>query len=72
MNWSNMSFGYLLSGFIISMIGMGMFMYGKRVPLLWPMVGGLAMSIYPFFITSVWLLWVVTAGVVGFLYFMRE
>ena len=67
-----MSFGYLFSGFFISMIGVGLFMYGKRAPRFWPMMAGVAMSIYPFFITSVWLLWGVTAGIVALLYFLRE
>jgi len=66
------SLGYLLSSLMIGMAGMAFFLYGKKAQRFWPLLAGLAMSIYPFFVASVWALWGITAAVVAGVWFMRE
>ena len=66
------SVGTLWSGLMISCLGMGLFLYGKRAQRLLPLLAGLAMGICPFFFTSVLAMWGVTAAVLGALYFLRE
>jgi hypothetical protein len=62
----------LFSAVMISCLGMGFFLYGKRAARLWPLLAGLAMGIFPFFIVSVWLMWAITAGIVIAVYLLRE
>jgi hypothetical protein len=47
-------------------IGMCAFMYGKRTAKIGPLVLGLLLGVYPYFVSDTWLLWgigiVLTAG----------
>ncbi len=52
----------LLWGLVFSCIGMGFFLYGRKQRAVVPLVCGLALMIYPYFIANVLLL--VTIGVV--------
>jgi len=61
----------LLSGIVISCVGAGVFLYGKNVQRLPPLVIGLAMCLYPYFL-SVTFMWIVTIVLLGALYKLRE
>ena len=54
--------GLLISGFLISMIGLGMFIHGKKMEKLPNLGVGLVMMIFPMFVHSLLLMWVI-AGV---------
>ncbi len=61
----------LLWGLLFSSIGFGYFLYGKKQGAPVPLVCGLVMMIYPYFIANAYLL-VAIGVVVGLLpYFMR-
>jgi hypothetical protein len=62
----------LLSSLLISCVGMGYFMYGKRAGRLWPLLAGIVLCAYPYFIASVWLMWAIAAGIVIAVYLLRE
>ncbi len=68
----DLTFSNIFSGLIISAAGMAFFMYGKKAQRPWPLVAGIAMCAYPYFITSLLVLWLLTAGLVTSLYFLRE
>lgn len=59
----NFSMANLIGGLIFGSIGFVGFIYGKRMNLWGPMFLGLALMVYPYFVSSDLVLWVV--GVVG-------
>ena len=62
----------LLTGLLVSSLGAGIFLYGKSTAKFLPLAVGGAMSLYPFFIYSPWLLWSITAALCVVLYVGRE
>jgi hypothetical protein len=68
----NFSAANLIGGLVFGSIGFVAFMYGKRMDLWKPMFIGLALMIYPYFISSDLLLW--SAGIAGSasLWFVRN
>lgn len=54
--------GALISGLFIGLIGMALFVMGKRAGDLKLLLAGLAMCVYPYFIENVWLMWAITAA----------
>jgi hypothetical protein len=69
MDWSLSS---ILAGLLVSTLGFSIFLYGKNVQRFWPLVVGLAMMTYPWFIYSALWLWVITAILCVVLYLARE
>jgi hypothetical protein len=61
-------FGSLLFG----AIGLGAFMYGKKMVLYKPMVIGFVLMAYPYFVPEVWLMYVIGCGLCLALYVFRE
>ena len=61
MDWSLSS---ILAGLLVSTLGFSIFLYGKNVQRFWPLVVGLAMMTYPWFIYSALWLWVITGVIV--------
>jgi len=57
------SMSNLIAGLIFGSIGFVAFAYGKRMSLWTPMFLGLALMIYPYFVSNDIILWV--AGIVG-------
>ena len=70
-NLMDLSTSSLLSGIVISCLGAGVFLYGKNVQRMPPLVIGLAMCLYPYFL-SVLIMWIVTVILLGALYKLRE
>jgi hypothetical protein len=62
----------LIGGLVFGSIGFVAFVYGKRMNLWKPMFLGLALMIYPYFVSSDILLW--ATGIVGSasLWFLRN
>jgi hypothetical protein len=58
----------LLSGLIIGLFGMGLLMYGKKQSSFRCIGVGLAMCIFPYFITSIAAMWLCTAACLGALW----
>jgi hypothetical protein len=58
--------GSLVSGFVISTIGLALFMHGKKVQRLRNLGLGLAMMVFPIFVHSLVLMWAIAcACIVG-------
>ena len=50
----DLSFGGLLLGIVVSAIGMGCFIYGRKQGRLPHVVAGLILMVYPYFIPNPW------------------
>ena len=55
----------LISGLVIGLVGMVLFMYGKREQNLRALGAGVVLCVYPYFVASVVLMWVAFALVLG-------
>ncbi|QOV89865.1 hypothetical protein [Humisphaera borealis] len=51
-----MDMGWLMLSSLFSMIGLGMFMYGKKAPRIVPLVAGLLLMVVPYFLSSLLLM----------------
>ncbi len=68
----DLSMSSILSGLLVSSLGTGFFMYGKKTAHYKPMLVGGSMFFYPWFIESPALLWIVTIALCVLLFVMRE
>jgi hypothetical protein len=58
----------LISGFLIGGVGFVLLMYGKKEMNIKVLVTGLTMCAFPYFVSSLILMWVIAAACVGGLY----
>ncbi|MCB9844689.1 MAG: hypothetical protein H6811_01700 [Phycisphaeraceae bacterium] len=68
----DMSFGMLASGIVISAVGLGLLVWGKRQCEPAPLVAGIGLNVLPLVMHSVGMLWLASAGVVGGLAMIRK
>ena len=61
----------LLWGLIFGSVGLGFFMYGKKQNALVPLACGLALMIFPYFVSNTLLLVAIGAALMAFPYFFR-
>lgn len=61
----------LIWGMVFGAIGLGFFVYGKRQKAAVPLTVGIALFIFPYFISNVFLLVIVGAVLVALPYFVR-
>ncbi|MEO8629903.1 MAG: hypothetical protein ABI612_17630 [Betaproteobacteria bacterium] len=61
-------FGSLMFG----IIGFAAFMYGKKSALFMPMILGVALMVYPYFISETWLLYLIGTALSVALFFFRS
>jgi hypothetical protein len=62
----------LMASFLFGMIGMGMFMYGKRASRLIPLGAGVALMVVPYFLSNLIVLLVVCTGLTAAPFVVRE
>ncbi len=62
----------MLSGMFISLVGTGLFIYGKKQADLLVMLGGVVLCVEPFFVTSLGGLWGIAAAVVGGMVYLKR
>jgi hypothetical protein len=62
----------LIGSLLFGTIGIGVFMYGKKMVLYKPMVIGLALMIYPYLVPQTWLLYTIGGGLCLALYLWRD
>ena len=67
-----MNAGVLLWGLLFSSIGLGFFLYGKKQRAVVPLVCGLALMIYPYFIPNVIALVAIGLALTAVPYFFRS
>jgi len=61
----------LLWGMLFGSIGLGFFIYGKKQRAVVPLMVGIALFIFPYIITNVYLLVLVGTALVALPYFVR-
>lgn len=61
----------LLWGLLFGSVGLGYFIYGKNQKALLPALCGVALMIFPYFVSSIWLMVVVGAGLMALPFFVR-
>ena len=61
----------LLLGLLFSSIGLGFFIYGRRQKVAMPLLCGLALMVYPYFISSNALLIAIGVALMAIPYFVR-
>ena len=64
------SMGLLFSGLLIGTVGVGMFIYGKKRPEPKCLLIGIAMCVYPYFISSVALMWIIAVACMAAVYML--
>jgi hypothetical protein len=57
---------------IFGSVGFAVFLYGKKSDMLRPMIIGIALMVYPYFISGTALLYIIGAVLTAALYFWRE
>lgn len=62
----------LFAGLIFGLIGVAGLTYGRRNALWRPMGIGLALIVFPYFVSQIWLLYAIGIGLCGALYFWRD
>ena len=62
----------LFAALLFGTIGFAAFMYGKKAASWRPMTVGVALMIYPYFISEVWLLYVIGSTLCAMLFFWRD
>lgn len=67
-----MSEAQLLWGLVFGSIGLGFFLYGKKQRSVVPLVCGLALMIYPYFVANSYALVAIGVVVSAIPYFLRE
>lgn len=66
-----MDISLLLWGLLFSSIGLGVFIYGRKQKAVVPLVCGLALMIYPYFVSSTFPLVSIGAVLMAIPYFVR-
>jgi hypothetical protein len=59
-------------GLVFSTIGLGFFMYGRKQKVAVPLICGLVLMVYPYFISSIAVLVVIGAILIAIPYFFRR
>jgi hypothetical protein len=67
-----MDLAVMLWGLLFSSIGLGYFIYGKRQQAPVPLLCGLVLMVFPYFISSAWSMVLVGTGLVAIPYFLRR
>ena len=63
--------GSLFAAILFGAIGMGAFVYGKRTGLAMPMILGVALMGYPYFVSDFWMTFGIGVGLCVLLYRFR-
>lgn len=66
-----MNEAWLLWGLLFGSIGLGFFIYGKRQRAVVPLVSGLVLMVFPYFVTNTVLLVVIGVVLIAVPYFVR-
>lgn len=66
-----MDVGVLLWGLLFSSVGLGFFLYGKKQRAVVPLVCGLVLMIYPYFIPNVMVLVAIGVVLIAVPYFFK-
>jgi hypothetical protein len=59
---------WLFISLVIGSLGMALFVYGKKQARIPPLVLGILMMVYPYFISNLWLMSGIAVGLLGLLW----
>ncbi len=62
----------IVAGIVFGTIGFAAFIYGKKQALMRPMLLGVILMAYPYFVSNVWLLYLIGIALSAGLYVWRE
>ena len=62
----------LLGSVLFGIVGFAAYRYGKKAGSMNPMVFGVSLMVYPYFVSQTWLLYAVGCGLCAGLYFLRD
>ncbi|HEX3912270.1 MAG TPA: hypothetical protein VHW71_02075 [Steroidobacteraceae bacterium] len=62
----------MLWGLLYGSIGLGFFIYGRKQHAVVPLLCGVALMVFPYFVSNVWLLVAIGALLIAIPYFLRE
>ena len=62
----------LFGSILFGAIGLAVFVYGKKLALWKPMVMGIALMAYPYFISHTWLMYAIGTALCAGLYVLRD
>jgi len=62
----------LLGSVLFGAVGLGALIYGRRMALYKPMVIGLVLMAYPYFVSQTWLMYAIGCALCVGLYFFRD
>lgn len=62
------SFGSLLLALVIGSIGLGLFIYGRKQGKVPPVIVGIALIVYPYFVPNPWISAAIAAAALGLLW----
>jgi hypothetical protein len=62
----------LFASLLFGAIGLAAFVYGKRLGAIKPVVIGIALMAYPYFVSETWLLYGIGAALTASLFFFRD
>ena len=68
---TRMDTSFLLWGLLFGSIGLGFFVYGRRQKTVVPLVCGVALMIFPYFVSSTMLLVILGLALIAIPYFVR-
>jgi len=63
---------WLLWGLLFGSIGLGIVIYGRRQRAPVPLLCGIALMVFPYFVSNTWLLIGIGAGLCAIPYFLRS
>ena len=66
-----MSEGWLWWGLLSSSIGLGYFVYGKRQKAAVPLLCGIALMVFPYFVSNLWVMVLLGAALMALPWFVR-
>lgn len=66
-----MSEGWLWWGLLFGSIGLGFFVYGKRQKAPVPLVCGVALMVFPYFVSNLWVMVLLGAALMAVPWFVR-
>jgi hypothetical protein len=62
---------WLAASFVIGVVGLGLFLFGKRRSRFVPMIAGIVMMVYPYFVSNTVAMIGVGVVIGGFVWYMR-
>jgi len=62
----------LFASLVFGVIGFAAFMYGKRHAVMVPMVLGIALMAFPYFVPDAWMIWLIGALLTAAIWYFRE